>query len=177
MSSFSFHRTTAHTPNRDMKTSYTHRTKIHTLIQHMLAPADAIPPQRLPQRGRARVERHRQTLADSITVRSAEPRGIGASFSVLLLSEPGTKQQDGTVTKLLATATQSLHRGRQPGGAAPTWSHSDTWWSHRALAFIFTPVYPGESRRIHIHAFKRSHWEPPGTATVCYWRMLGNISE
>lgn len=69
------------------------------------------------------VERRRQKQADRITVWSHEASG---PHSVLLLSEAGAEQQDGTVTKLLATATEPPLR---PGGSGAARSHSDTWWS------------------------------------------------
>lgn len=133
-------------------------TEIHTLIQHTPAPSNTIPPSHLTERGERGIGSHKQIAS----LHSVKPRGIRAPFSVLLLSNPGTKQQDGTVTKLLVTATELQLR---PAGSSSAQSHSDTWWPlHPGLVFIL--LFPGKVEghcRSHprINTYTHSH----GTTT------------
>lgn len=94
-----------------------------------------------------------QTQADSITMLN-NAMDIMALFSVLLLSEPGTEAQDGTLTKL-AVSTQAR---RQPHCTESQWHpvvtpyiDMDSW------VFIFTLMYPGKVFRSFMHFHKNRH--------------------
>ena len=108
----------------------------------------------------------RAVWAGIISGCSVQPPGIGASFIVLLLSEPGTEQRDGVATELLAMVFTEA--SGQP-------AHTESQW-HLVVkpctgAFIFILVYLGKiERHCHSHACIETHLLKLEIHTVWCWR-------